>query len=315
VASRSVVLIGGPDSGKTNYLGRLWPSFHKKKGELRAERVPDDIRYVEGATEHLMKGKFAPRSDRNLEIGRADFSIEVRAGQGTGELRTLMVPDISGELWTRAVATSEISVDWMSVLKGAEGAILFLRHGSDQTVQPLDWVTARSVLNLFTEEETDPDAVEDPSPAPPDSAPTDDEASEEDTEQSEPHIPTQVLLCELYRYLELLLADRADSGAPRVAVVIAAWDLVDAETNMAGPMKYLERQFPLFAGRLECGSRLDVKVFGLSVVGGDLDDDAEFKERFLHRLVSEQGYVIVQEPDGISVVDDVTLPIAWAVGN
>jgi len=38
-----------------------------------------------------------------------------------------------------------------------------------------------------------------------------------------------VLLCELLRYLELLLADRVDGGRPRVAVVVAAWDLLDPE--------------------------------------------------------------------------------------
>jgi len=315
LASRSVVLIGGPDSGKTNYLGRLWPSFHKNQGELRAERVPDDIRYVDGAAEHLMKGKFAPRSDRNLEIGRADFSIEVRAGQGTGELRTLMVPDISGELWTRAVATSELPADWMSVLQGAEGAILFVRHASDQTVQPVDWVTALAVLKMYTAEGTASDTGAG-SLAQPDGTPTYHETPDTlDTEQSEPGIPTQVLLCELLRYLGLLLADRADGGAPRVAVIVAAWDLVDAESQAAGPMKYLERQFPLFAGHLSSESRLDIKLFGLSIVGGDLDDDPEFKEQFFDKDVSEQGYVIVQETDSVELVEDVTLPIAWAVGD
>lgn len=313
MASRSVVLIGGPDSGKTNYLGRLWPSFQKRKGELRAERVPDDIRYVEGATEHLMKGKFAPRSDRNLEVGRADFSIEVRALQGAGELRTVMVPDISGELWTRAVASSEISAEWLSILKAAEGAVLFVRHDSDQNVQPLDWVNARAVLNMFTKEaapEANNSGVVQPissSPEETDSLPS--------AEQSAAAIPTQVLLCELLRYLEILLADRADGMAPKVSVVIAAWDLVDASTRSAGPLKYLERQFPLFAGRLSCKSRLDIKVFGLSIVGGDLDGDEIFKKQFFHKHVSDQGYVVVHTSGCVELIEDVTLPIAWAVGD
>lgn len=313
MVSRSVVLIGGPDSGKTNYLARLWPSFHKKKGELRAERMPDDISYVDGAAEHLMKGKFAPRSDRNLEVGRVDFSIDVRAGRGTGGLTTLMVPDISGELWTRAVATSEISTEWLSLLETAEGAVLFLRHGSNQTVQPLDWVNARSVLDLYTAEEPAPATAEDdPLPA---AGSNDAAANVESEEQSEPGIPTQVLLCELLRYLDLLLANRDNGGAPRVAVVIAAWDRVAVDMRIAGPRRYLEHEFPLFAGRLACESRLDIKVFGLSIIGGDLDDDPAFREEFLKTDVSDQGYVVLQNDDNCEKIADVTLPIAWAVGG
>lgn len=97
-----------------------------------------------------MQGSFAPRSDRNLEVGRADFSISVRGSHGEGELTELMMPDISGELWTRMVATFEISQEWLDVLKEAQGAVVFVRACSDQIVQPLDWVTARNILRLDT---------------------------------------------------------------------------------------------------------------------------------------------------------------------
>ncbi len=321
MTQRSIVLIGGPDSGKTNYLARLWPSFQRKKGELRADRVPDDISYVDGAVEHLMKGEFAPRSDRNLEVGRADFSIDVRAGQGTGDLKTLLVPDISGELWTKAVSTSEISAEWLSVLQKAEGAILFVRHASDQIVQPMDWVTARSVLNLFNGDNEGLRASEDvqtqpeTNGSPQESVDGEADDSLEKPDHHKDDLPTQVMLCELLRYLNLLLSDSADGRPPRVSIVVAAWDLIDAELRAEGPMRYLEREFPLFAGRLSCESRLEVKVFGISIVGGDLDDDSVFKAQYLEKHISDQGYVVVQEAKSIQTVADVTLPIAWAVGG
>jgi hypothetical protein len=325
---RSIVLLGGPDSGKTNYVGRLWPSFKKRKGVLRAERLPDDIAYVDGAVEHLMQGRFAPRSDRNLEVGRADFSISVRGANGDGEVTELMVPDISGELWTRTVATFEISQEWLDVLNEAEGAVVFVRVLSDQIVQPLDWVTARNILRLNAEDDEPiaeaaaegsteltvaaeanalPRGVEQPFSG--------EEASDTVELPSEPDLPTQVLLCELLRYLDLCLADRGDGGRPHVAVVVAAWDLLDPGVRAGGPMAYLKREFPLFAGRLADTGRLDVKVFGLSVVGGDLEDDEKFRNRFLERDISEQGWVVVQDGDGLRTDDDVMLPIAWAMGN
>ncbi|MBQ4853590.1 hypothetical protein IMW82_02715 [Rhodanobacter sp. B2A1Ga4] len=313
---RSIVLLGGPDSGKTNYVGRLWPSFKKRKGVLRAERLPDNIAYVDGAVEHLMQGNFAPRSDRNLEVGRADFSISVRGANGEGALTELMVPDISGELWTRTVATSEISQEWLDVLNEAAGAVVFVRALSDQNVKPLDWVTARNILRLDDDDAgagagddavTEPVEPEHPLPA---------EAAQDTISlPSEPDLPTQVLLCELLRYLDLCLADRADGGRPHVAVVVAAYDLLDPQIRAGGPMVYLRREFPLFAGRLADTGRLDVKLFGLSVVGGDLEDDDEFRSQFLERDITEQGWVVVEDGDRLRTDEDVMLPIAWALGD
>ena len=303
--SKSIILIGGPDSGKTNYLARLWPSFRRKRGELRADKTPTDISYVDSAVEHLMMGEFAPRSDRNLEIGRADFSIDVRADFGNGELCSLMIPDISGELWNKAVATSEISAEWLGILQESEGAVLFVRHASDQMVQPLDWVTARSALNLLSGDDSGIEGDADDELA---------DQAEPPIDSQEHSIPTQVLLCELLRYLSAFLADRADGSAPKVSVVIAAWDMVGPELRDDGPRKYLEREFPLFAGRLSCESRLSIKIFGVSIVGGDLNDDPEFKAIYFDRHITEHGYVVVQEPDRAQAVDDITLPIAWAIG-
>ena len=320
---RSIVLLGGPDSGKTNYVGRLWPSFKKRKGVLRAERMPDDIAYVDGAVEHLMQGSFAPRSDRNLEVGRADFSISVRGANGEGALTELMVPDISGELWTRTVASFEISQEWLDVLNEAEGAVVFVRALSDQNVKPLDWVTARNILRLDADDELAIEAAagggNEPMAAAEADAPMAEakhESSDAVEQPSEPDLPTQVLLCELLRYLDLCLANRADGGRPHVAVVVAAWDLLDAEVRAGGPIAYLRREFPLFAGRIADTDRLDLKLFGLSAVGGDLESDEEFRKRFFEQDITEQGWVVVEDEGGTwTEVADVMLPIAWAMGD
>jgi hypothetical protein len=324
---RSIVLLGGPDSGKTNYIGRLWPSFKKRKGVLQAERLPDDIAYVDGAVEYLMQGSFAPRSDRNLEVGRADFTISVRSANGEAGLTELMVPDISGELWTRTVATFEISREWLDVLNQAEGAVVFVRAHSDQIVQPLDWVTARTILQLDDEDTTVAEVSADGADesvgaieaaakvAGAERSLADEECDNPVGLASGPSLPTQVLLCELLRYLDLYLANRANGSRPRIAVVVAAWDLLDPDARAGGPMAYLRREFPLFAGRLADTGRLDVKLFGLSIVGGDLTDDEGFRNRFLERDITEQGWVVVEDTDGLKTDADVMLPIAWAMGN
>ncbi|MES2736613.1 MAG: hypothetical protein V4672_09865 [Verrucomicrobiota bacterium] len=283
MSARSIILIGGPDSGKTNYVGRLWPALDAKTGTLVAAEQPDEIGFVLDTAEHLYHGHFAPRSEHADD--RRDFKVVVRPAGSENET-SIIVPDISGELWRNAVLDSEISAEWMTELQRADGALLFVRIGSDQNVRPLDWVTSRKLLKKVGQDE------------------------------DRTKLPTQVLLCELVRYLELTMAYRPDGKKPRLSVIVSAWDRVDQETFSTGPVAYLTKEYPLFAGRIGDCSALDVKVFGLSVVGGDLKDDAFFRDQFLESSLDNHGWVAVQN----SVTGewekqpDITAPVSWLVG-
>ncbi|WP_244261231.1 hypothetical protein [Pseudomonas aeruginosa] len=164
-----------------------------------------------------------------------------------------------------------------------DGALLFVRVGSDQDVRPLDWVTSRTLLERLGDDE-------------------------------EPGLPTQILLCELIRFLELSLACREDGSRPRLSVVVTAWDLVDPEKFQHGPLVYLEHEYPLVAGKLMDLEGLDVQIFGLSSVGGDLKHDAAYRRKFLEAGPDGKGWVAVRDQDGWRRDSDITLPIAWAVG-
>lgn len=279
--TRSVIIIGGPDSGKTNYIGRLWRALDEQSGVLHAVEQPEDINFVMEVTDHLFRGDFAPRSEHS--DARRDFKVVV-ADQVDGPQSTVIVPDVSGELWRNAVIDNEISKDWIAELRSSDAAILFIRVGSDQDVRPLDWVTSRNMLQKLG----GTDAQE---------------------------LPTQVMLCELIHFLEDTLIERKDGGLPRLSVVVSAWDLVDEEKFDLGPIAYLEREYPLVAGRIsDLGNRLDVQVFGLSVVGGDLRDDLEYRDSFLQVGLDGQGWVAAFNGVTWQKEPDVTLPIAWAVG-
>lgn len=279
---RSVVLLGGPDSGKTNYVGRLWTALDAGTGKLRAAEQPEDITFVLEVADHLFSGNFAARSEHTDD--RRDFEVVV-AEQGRDETSTIVIPDISGELWRQAVIDCEIDAAWMSELRAASGALLFIRFGSDQDVRPLDWVTSQKLLAKLEPENNGA-------------------------------LPTQVMLCELIRFLEVSLSDRSDGGRPRLSVVVGAWDLVDPEKLAQGPLTYLEREYPLVAGRIRDLERLDVKVFGLSVVGGDLGVDQVYRETFLEKGLDGHGWVAIQDEAGEWRKDgDLTLPVAWVVGT
>lgn len=54
---------------------------------------------------------------------------------------------------------------------------------------------------------------------------------------------------------------------------------MDEETFSLGPYAYITREYPLVAGRLNDQDALAVKVYGLSSAGGDLKNDANFRNR------------------------------------
>lgn len=341
----SIILVGGPASGKTNYIARLWLAFQAKKGRLKAEHLPDNIEYVNEAVEHLLARKFAPRTERNMEEGaRRDFTVAVRGNDGTACVRSLTVPDITGELWKRSLETYELPQEWIDALNASSSAIIFIRANSKLNHQPMDWVTAREILKGHDDEDDDdtedddddygrdedengepiaraepPFPFEGPEPAP----------ATEDTGIAKPiladakmqtastkaaGLPAQVGFCELIRYLTLLLADRTDGSKPRIAIVVTAWDTIHATTRAAGPMQYLKDQFPMFAGRIRTPGRLDFGVFGMSIVGGDLRN-AAFRESLKRCDLSELGYTAVIRNDAVVEDPDVTLPLAWALGE
>lgn len=278
--SRSIILLGGPDSGKTNYIAPLWRALDSKSGVLHAVKQPEDITFVLEITDHIFAGGFVPRTEHSE--ARRDFEVVVAETSGGPEAK-IVIPDISGELWRNAVLENEIELDWMKELCEADGALLFIRVGSDQDVRPLDWVTSRRMLEMLGDED-------------------------------EQGLPTQVMLCELIRFLEISLANRDDGERPRLSVVVTAWDLVDAGTFQKGPLAYLEREYPLLAGRLMDIEDLDIRVFGLSSVGGDLKNDAQFRQTFLTEGPDGLGWVATDDGNGWKKVFDITTPIAWAVG-
>lgn len=291
MSEHSIVLLGGPDSGKTNYMSRLWLALNSKNAGLVASKNPEDIKYVEGGAEFILSGEFAPRSATNSLPDDLTLDIPVRlASDPDGKEVLISVPDVSGELWNDAVERGDVTVEWMEALRQASGALLFVRVLSKANVTPLDWVNAAEYLNWVGAD-----------------APKDEQGQDL-------LVPTQVALCEMLRFLDETLL-RVDRRRPKVAVLITAWDLVDAERRTVGPNAYLKEEYPLFAGRLADCSSLDLRSFGVSVVGGDFSDP-EFVTKFLEGDIDEMGYVTVDGAEGGALeVHDVTLPVAWVVSS
>jgi hypothetical protein len=276
----SIILIGQPDSGKSNFLGRAWEGIRTGTGKLSLVDA-DDIEYLEELLSHLLQGAFAPRSDKDVEQSRHDVTLTVKRANIDGDF-ALVVPDVTGELWKDAVANSDLPQEWMTSLEEAQGALLFLRVGSEENHQPLDWVASRKLLGVLG------------------------------ATGSETTVPTQVVYSELLRFLQIKLGTGSGGTRRKVAIAITAWDRLDPEYRERPPIDYLRKEFPLLAGRIENLSDMEVRLFGISVVGGDLENDEEFKFRYKEGEIKDFGYTVTVDNAGkVSQHGDLTLPLSW----
>ena len=282
----SIILVGGPDTGKTNFIGRLWLALRTGSGALTASETPDQIKYVEGIVRYLHQGSFAPRTDQNLEVDQGSITIPLSLDKSLEEkIAELIIPDISGEIWKKAVETTELAPERMAQLEDAAGVLLFVRVLSGQNVNPLDWVNAAELMKCQGDN-AQPDKM-----------------------------PTQVMLCELLRFLELKLPDRTAGRKPRIAVIVTAWDLLDDDSSAAGPRAYLEKEYPLFVGRLADLDRFDVAIFAMSIVGGDPEADEEFREELLNSDFESVGFIQLDHDGTVEKINDFTFPVAWVIGT
>jgi hypothetical protein len=278
MVGKSIILVGGPDSGKSNYLARLWLAFQSDRYDLRSTSTPDDIKYIESIAAHLLRGKFVPRTDKD-DLKR-DFAVLVKS-EKTKITAGLTVPDMYGEIWEKAVRTFEIPEKWLNALRQSNHAMLFVRVQSENNFEPLDWVNSQKLLKSGLVDST-----------------------------KNNEIPTQVSLIELLRFIEENIK-RVGKVRPKVAVIVTAWDLLHHEEASAGPEHYLRKQFPMFAGRLSDTDELNIKVFGSSIVGGDFKVE-DFVKAFLTKDIDETGYVVSQDGHVASAQQtDLTEPVNW----
>lgn len=282
---RSVLLIGGPDTGKSNFLFRLWLALDCGAGVLQKDGLPDELTHLASGADRLLRGNFADRTSK-------DFSESVRipiktVGAGGGDL---VVPDVGGEQVVDIQRNRAWSESWEELISENCGCLLFVRVDSQETVAPLDWHTCHDAFG----------------------APVGGNQSDSD----EPRIPTQAVLTDWLQFLRTAFTERVASRyRPRVAVVIAAWDRVPSDSRGGTPSSYLEENYPMLHQFMVSNPEdFEFQTFGVSVVGGDLRDDPPFRERYLKGIPTDQGRVVHTLGNGVAETPDITLPVAWALG-
>lgn len=287
----SVILVGGPDAGKTNYLTRFWIAVQAGAGALTAAGPPADAEYLNTNAHALLGGEYAPRTSKDVHA-RNEIPVAWGGGATGTERGVLVVPDCSGEEWEKIHHNREWSAEWESVLPSLAGCLLFVRAGSDKIVAPLDWMSCHQLFGRAVE-----------------LAPAGGLAAA-------PDFPTQVLVVDWLQCLREAVASRAGPRRRlRVAVVVSAWDRVPTDLQPAGPNCYVAENYRMLSDFILSNEGVfEFAHFGVSVTGGDLDAAPGFKNEYLSGNPAQAGYVVHTLAGGVARSEDHTLPVAWAMG-
>lgn len=280
--STSIMILGGPDAGKSNYVGALWMRLRRNKGAFRIPFEPDNIEYVERIVGHLRQGNYPPRTT----LGEDDTTFVAsvaRAAEPKSPIAQITVPDMAGEVWVSASNDRRIDPKWIQALRDSEAAMLFVRFGSAANVEMIDWVSSAELMEL--------------------------EDAQANNAAYQP--PTQLFLSDLLNLLEDHLGHNTAVERPRVALMVAAWDGVGPPEREAGPDAFIKTDYPMLYGRMADRSRLDLRTFGVSATGYDLNVP-EQRTTYLAKGPAEAGFAETMR-GGTIVEGDLLMPLAWAL--
>ena len=208
---------------------------------------------------------------RSIDVDGRHCSIQVAwEPEGTTRHAEILVPDVSGELWADAVQTNELPETWVASVRQSVGALLFVRVDSDLHIPSLDWVTARERL----------------------------EVGGEDAEGADPYGRSVVRVSPLLGTLpgKGCGSRQATCGCPCSCLGYRGrtpFTTRDPRPTFSTSSRSSPAVWPTFP-------TVEVKVFGVSVVGGDFRDQA-FKDQFLAGQIDDFGFVVTEPSSALTL--------------
>lgn len=278
---KNILVIGGPDSGKTNFLGKLWLSIRDNEGKIVCDGVPTNLTYLNHIVDYYYQGHFAPRTLSD-ERNRITIPIKTSSNIQNKLQSNLIFPDVWGEEWNSIFTKRGWSDEWEKTISNFGGCLLFLRVDSDLVVPALDWATGAKAYSKSLRKNYD--------------------------------TPTQVILVDWVQFIIRASIDLNYSFVPRIAIILAAYDLVPKDQKDLGPDNYIKANFPLFWQFIHSNTKpVEIRIFGTSIASGDFQNDEQFREKFLQDP-KNAGYVCFESDGEVKTNKDMTLPVLWSLG-
>lgn len=280
-----LVLLGGPNSGKTHYAGQLYGRLRRRPGLLRLrsdQGTPPDLSALEEVLLCLEEGRAA---DHTSALSWAEVTLPlVDAQENAIDLRW---PDYGGEQLRAVFEQRVVSEAWRSRLIRADGWVLLIRLKGEIVY---------------------PDALEELT------------KSQEERSVNTARVASWDANAYWVELLQLLLhvaglGEVSRLRRPRLTVLLSCYDeLQKPETPSltVRPRDLLARTLPLVSSFIDSNWLDDaVSIWGLSALGRPLTLKGE-DAVFVDEGPESQGWVI--PPEGGAPDSDLSKPLAWLLG-
>lgn len=275
-----LLVLGGPDSGKSTYRVQVCQRFEHKSGELRLLKSVGDFTAIEHDLDRVNQG-LQPMHTSSDTYVTTDFALVDSAGHQYD----LKFADYDGEQLRRMSSSNLLPAPWVERALQSESWLLFLRIDSIRAVK--SFMTNPVATGPRVEAKADM--------------------------KLEPALTGAVTEGHAIEMLQRLLFVRGSSlrhrvDTPRLAVLLSCWDELAASERTMAPETLLTTRAPLLSRFLVANWQPNsLRVWGLSSTEKTLPTNKPDIE-FARKGAENFGYIVV----GAGQEDrDLTIPINW----
>jgi len=276
--NNNILIIGGPNSGKTHFGGQLYLRFRSDECNYKISTPPEDLTIFQEVVDCLYNGRSAQRS--NVDLHR-NLSLEIYDVKNNKI--SISFPDYGGEQIKHIVNNRQINELWRSQIQGSDNWMLFIR---------LDGVAEIE------------DIVNRPLPR------TVNPASEANSALK---ISDNAFLVELLQMLLFTkqISSKQSITTPRLMIVLSCWDVLKLADGKI-PVSILKSKLPLFYEFISnLWDEKSLDIVGLSSTGKTLSSENP-DEDYLNNSPENFGYIIL--PNG-EKEKDLTILISRTIGE
>lgn len=276
--NNNILIIGGPNSGKTHFGGQLYLRFRCDECNYKISTPPEDLTIFQEVVDCLSDGRSATHT--NVDSHK-NLSLEVVDSKGC--VTSISFPDYGGEQIKQIVGSRQINDLWRSQIQGSNNWMFLIRL--DEVAEIEDIVNRPLPESVSTRSSTG----------------------------TALKISDNAFFIELLQMLLFAkqISFKQNITIPKLMVVLSCWDTLKLDEGTI-PAALLKSKLPLFYEFISnLWDKESLDIVGLSSTGKTLNDKKSDNE-YLNNSPENFGYAIL--PDG-KKEKDLTVLIDRTIGK
>ena len=281
ITENNVLIIGGPNAGKTHFGGQLYGRLNSRlfNYKIAPNNRPADLTIFQEVIDRLSEGKRAGHTEAS-----ANRTIELKIEDITGNKIVFTFPDYAGEQVSFIVDNRKINAVWKHYIGASSSWMLFVRLDE---VNPVEDIINKGI-------------------------PSADEIKKRNATPPPIKVSAAAHFIEL---LQMLLYTKGvpthnKIGKPNLTLVLSCWDLLNLPDDTK-PIDLLKERLPLLYHFVKSTwTDNSLSVIGLSSTERTLTDEAD--EEYIDKTPINFGYIINWKGEK---QNDLTLSIHTFIGR